>query len=261
MVGSAFLWIVSISVLAILWAMLGPLQTYTLLLVLLSTVVQEASRWGSYILYMRLLRGLQAAGLQPVPAAGRKPCTVAAIMPAAIANGLGIGVANALVLQGDVLSRALLPGTLYTEACTHLSVFSVAALSSSAMLMINVMLSVICTHRPSRPRARPPCTLPPLPWPSAHHLLHSRTRPIESTSLAWQVVGWVAAYPQSPRRLVACICALHAMASGATAFNSPTLVPTGGCAVALPMLFCVLLATGFFTCWVSTARLQASSKG
>ena len=203
LVGSAFVWLLSISLVAFVWVVLAPLKSQLWLVVLYGAVVQEAARWLTYQMHARLIRGLKAAGLQAIPAS--RLAGPLGLTPAAVANGLGIGVVQTLVLHGDVLGRALLPGSLYTVSCTHLSVFSVSALCSLGMLITNVLLSI---------------------------------------------VGWTVAYPLRSRRFIGAMVLLHALASGATLLNSPALIATDGCTVALPVqLGAVLLTAGF------TARL------
>ena len=140
MVGSAFVWLLAISLVALVWAVLVPARGMVWLLVLYAAGLLEFSRWFAYKVHMRLLRGLKAAGMEPVPPS-RAP-TAAALLPAAVAHGLGVGMTQTLVMQGDVLGRALLPGTLYDTSC-GLSVFSAASLAALGMQLLNVLLSII----------------------------------------------------------------------------------------------------------------------
>ena len=202
-VGSAFVWLLSISLVAFVWVVLTPLQSQLWLVLLYGALVQEAARWLTYQMHARLIRGLRAAGLQAVPAS--RLTGPLGLAPTAVANGLGIGVMQTLVMHSEVISRALLPGSLYTVSCTHLSVFSVSALCSLGMLITNVLLSV---------------------------------------------VGWTAAYPMRSYQLIGAMVLLRVLVSGSTLLNSPEVIATDGCTVALPaQLGAVLLTAGF------TARL------
>ncbi|KAL1500332.1 hypothetical protein AB1Y20_012996 [Prymnesium parvum] len=136
MVGSAFLWLCAISLVALGWALL-PLASPSPLLAA-AAAAQEASRWLGHALYTRLAGGLSRAGLHAVPSPRR-----AAPLPLAVASGVGVGAMHVLVLHADVLRRARLPGALYEPSCTHLSAFSLAALRSLGMLLTNLLLSLI----------------------------------------------------------------------------------------------------------------------
>ena len=125
-IGSAFVWLLAITVCASSWwatASLGD-GSRLVLAVLVGAPVQEASRWLTYALYLRLLRGLHS-GVGPLPPA---VVSLHAMAPAAVANGVGIGLMQTLVMFGDTATRSLLPGSLYTDACTSLSLFAVNAL-------------------------------------------------------------------------------------------------------------------------------------
>ncbi|KAL3908610.1 MAG: hypothetical protein SGPRY_009727 [Prymnesium sp.] len=136
-VGSAFLWLVGISFVALAWALLpSPLW----LLVIYASVIQEGTRWLSFIAYERLLCGVESMGQRAVL---HSRISGAGKIPIALANGVGIGMAQALVLHGDVLARALRPGTLYSPSCPAISVFALSALSALGILLVNILLSVI----------------------------------------------------------------------------------------------------------------------
>ena len=97
---------------------------------------QEAARYVTYASYMRLLQGLDGVGMRPALSGvgddGR------GCMPAAVAAGLGFGLTQAFVFYGDVLWHSSHPGSMYSDACAHLSTFAVDALT--------------CFHaRPGRP--------------------------------------------------------------------------------------------------------------
>jgi len=141
-IGSAFVWLLAIVVCAALWWATAALEVLPRLAVTvaLGVVVQEASRGLTYILYTRLLRGLQSVGLQPTRG---NLSALHRMAPAAVANGVGIGVVQTVVMYGDMSGRALQPGSLYTEACESLSLFAVDALCSLGMLLLNVLLSIM----------------------------------------------------------------------------------------------------------------------
>jgi anterior pharynx defective protein 1 len=136
---SAFMWLVSISLAAALWVAVAPLNSAAAWLVLPATLLQEAGRYGMYVSYVRLLGWLREAGLQP-----RDAGPLSAQLPgAAVANGVGIWIVHTLVLYGDVLWRAGLPGSLYTPMCSYASTFSVDAVSACGVGSVNVLLSLI----------------------------------------------------------------------------------------------------------------------
>lgn len=140
-IGSAFVWLLAITVCASLWwatASLGD-GSRLVLAVLFGAPVQEASRWLTYALYLRLLRGLHSR-VEPLPPA---VVSLHAMAPGAVANGVGIGLMQTLVMSGDTATRSLLPGSLYTDACASLSLFAVNALCALGMLLVNVLLSLL----------------------------------------------------------------------------------------------------------------------
>lgn len=143
MVGAAFIWLVAISLVSLVWSVLVPVRSMLWLLVLYGVVAQEGSRWGTYLLYGRLMRGLQARGLQPSLGPVVAPSRLAQTVPPAVACGLGVGVAQTIILHGDVLIASLQPGTLYAAGCSSLSVFALDALCSLGMLVLNVALTVL----------------------------------------------------------------------------------------------------------------------
>jgi len=108
------------------------------LLVLYATVLQELSRWFTYVMFVRVMRALDSIGLQ-TEMAGSLQQTV----PSAVASGLGIGVVQVLVMYGDVFSRASLPGSLYRDGCPAMSTFALDAVCSSAFILLNVCLTII----------------------------------------------------------------------------------------------------------------------
>ena len=138
-IGSAFLWLLAITVCASFWwatASLGD-GSRLVIAVLSGAPVQEASRWLTYALYLRLLRGLHSGPLPPAAV------SLHAMAPSAVANGVGIGLMQTLVMFGDTATRSLLPGSLYTDACASLSLFAVNALCALGMLLVNVLLSLL----------------------------------------------------------------------------------------------------------------------
>jgi len=138
---SSFGWMLAIMLTAAIWMALVPFRSVLWLVALYAVVLQEASRWLTYTLFARLMRGLQAVGIQPaVSSAALSPQNVG---PFAIASGLGVGTAQIVIMYGDVLWASVLPGSLYTSACTSLSVFGIDALCSACMIMLNVLLSLI----------------------------------------------------------------------------------------------------------------------
>ena len=141
-IGSAFMWLLSIFVCAAFWwATSSAGDVLRILLVVPFGVgAQEASRYLTYWLHMKMLHGLQSIGLQPTRSTST---SLPATAPAAVANGVGIGVVQMLVMYGDVAVRTLQPGSLYTEACADLSLFAVGALCSLGMLLMNVLLSML----------------------------------------------------------------------------------------------------------------------
>ena len=123
-IGSAFVWLLAITVCASFWwatASLGD-GSRLVIAVLSGAPVQEASRWLTYALYLRLLRGIHSGPLPPAAV------SLHAMAPSAVANGVGIGLMQTLVMSGDTATRSLLPGSLYTDACASLSLFAVNAL-------------------------------------------------------------------------------------------------------------------------------------
>mmetsp|Transcript_54389 Transcript_54389/g.140512 ORF Transcript_54389/g.140512 Transcript_54389/m.140512 type:complete len:269 (+) Transcript_54389:105-911(+) len=140
-IGSAFIWMCAILTVAVIWWMFLPLRDALWLVLLYGVAIQELSRWMTYALYDRLLTGLRKIGLQPTPQAGRP--AGASLVPAAIASALGAGTMQTLVMYGDVLGGALLPGTLYTPACSALSVFAVDALYNLGFQLLHVLLGLI----------------------------------------------------------------------------------------------------------------------
>jgi len=123
-IGSAFVWLLAITVCASFWwatASLGD-GSRLVIAVLSGAPVQEASRWLTYALYLRLLRGIHSGPLPPAAV------SLHAMAPSAVANGVGIGLMQTLVMSGDTATRSLLPGSLYTDACASLSLFAVNVL-------------------------------------------------------------------------------------------------------------------------------------
>lgn len=136
---SAFAWLVAISLTAAVWVAVPPLRGSTVWLLLHATLLQEASRFATYVAFVRLLRWLQVAGLLPTDTG-----PISAQLPgAAIANGVGIWIVHTLVLYGDVLWRSARPGSLYTPACSSLSAFGVDAICACGVGLNNVLLSLI----------------------------------------------------------------------------------------------------------------------
>jgi len=177
--------------------------------VLYAVALQELARWGTYAAHVQLMHGLRSVGLMPETDKHR---AAAQIVPAAVAAGLGAGVMHGLVMRGDVLAGALRPGTLYTPACSTLSLFAVDALTNLAFVVLNVLLSIL---------------------------------------------GWTAAYPRKALRVWAAILGLHLLAAYCTMLNSRLPLAHGridGCALSLPCLYAVVLATT-----VLTARVAAGS--
>ena len=148
---AAFLWACSASLAALAWLLLVPLRPHLWLLLLYAVALQELARWGTYALHERLMRGMRSVGLSP---ADRRRA-VAQLVPSAVASGLGAGVMQVLVMHGDVLAGSLRPGTLYTPACSALSLFAVDALTDLALILLNVLLSILgWTHAYPRGSAR-----------------------------------------------------------------------------------------------------------
>lgn len=139
LVFSAFLWLCTITVVAAIWSALVPVQSMMWPLLLYAVSLQELCRYFTYAMFERLIQGLRSAGL----IATSPTLSASAYVPAAVAAGLGAGLMNSLVMYGDVFGAALRPGTLYTPACTGLSVFAVDALCSCAFLLLNVLLCII----------------------------------------------------------------------------------------------------------------------
>ena len=136
---AAFLWACAMSIVALIWAAIPPLQSQLWLLMLYAVPLQEFARWSTWALYERLMSGLRSAGLEP----SERGRTAASVMPAAVASGLGAGVMQVLTLHGDILAGSMRPGTLYSPACSSLSIFALDALTNLASIVLNVLLSVL----------------------------------------------------------------------------------------------------------------------
>ena len=146
---SGCIWILSISACGLLWVAL-PLQGPAMLLVLVySVLIQELGRWCTYRLYIWACRCLQVSGLRVADPDGN------ASPQSAVAAGLGVTVVQVLVVYGDGFTPAALPGSLYTPTCSHLSFFAVTAISSAAVSILNILLSImgwtVAYPRKSRP--------------------------------------------------------------------------------------------------------------
>ena len=68
------------------------------------------------------------------------------------------------------------------------------------------------------------------------------------------LIGWAAAYPRRSWLLLTTLVVLHLGASASTLLNTATLGSVGGCALALPCLFAVVLVAG-----VTAATVVSSS--
>uniref|UniRef100_A0A7S0L1A4 Uncharacterized protein n=1 Tax=Coccolithus braarudii TaxID=221442 RepID=A0A7S0L1A4_9EUKA len=137
MVLSAFMWLVSISLVSSIWMLLWPLQSYFSILLIYAVVLQELFRWLVYLTFSRLMHILVGAGAQNIPGSALR------VVPTAVASGLGFGLVQVFVTYGDVLWRALDPGTVYTESCPMLSWFNLNAVYSAIFIILNVLLSIV----------------------------------------------------------------------------------------------------------------------
>ena len=237
-IGSAFVWLLAITVCASSWwatASLGD-GSRLVLAVLVGAPVQEASRWLTYALYLRLLRGLHS-GVGPLPPA---VVSLHAMAPAAVANGVGIGLMQTLVMSGDTATRSLLPGSLYTDACTSLSLFAVNALCAlGTRSRLETAPAPGATAAPDRPLGLPESLGRACSLESFRMCRVARVR----TSLSWapgmllvnvllSLLGWLIAYPRRSCKLGGVLVVLHLLASASTLPNSPLIYPANGCAVA-----------------------------
>jgi hypothetical protein len=216
---AAFAWLMVISCVAIVWLALVPLRDTMWLLVVYGVLAQEAGRYGTYRVYQRLLRGLDKVGLKPTIRAGGESVSsqLVAAVPPAIACGVGVGLAQTVIMYGDFLLASLKPGTLYNPSCRALSEFALDAICSLAMLVLNVLLTL-------------------LGWTWAYPL---QPRGASRAARMAMVVG------------------LHWLASGSTMLNGAgPIAGLDGCALALPCLLATVALAGWLTWHAATTGMR-----
>jgi hypothetical protein len=125
---AAFFQLISITVRALLWAMIPPLKTSIIWAVIIGAVVQELVRAAFFAAYRRTEAGFS------VPQSHRANSSVSA--------GIGFAAAQTCMMYLAVTLSATGPGALYLDQCTALSAFSLTALNSCAFGLMETFATV-----------------------------------------------------------------------------------------------------------------------
>jgi hypothetical protein len=125
---AAFFQLISITLRALLWAMIPPLKTSIIWAVIIGAVVQELVRAAFFAAYRRTEAGFS------VPQSHRANSSVSA--------GIGFAAAQTCMMYLAVTLSATGPGALYLDQCTALSAFSLTALNSCAFGLMETFATV-----------------------------------------------------------------------------------------------------------------------
>ena len=142
------------------------------------------------------------------------------------------------------------------NAVMALAGFSAHVLTGSSALLLDGLYSAVLVgssliaSRISRNVVRPPDRA----WPYGYEGQEALYVLFRSLVLLG-VIGWVAVYPHKSWPLMGLILALHLLASYSTMLNDASVGEAGGCVVALPCLFVVVLIAGGVTAYVARVSL------
>ncbi|KAK9815371.1 hypothetical protein WJX72_002392 [[Myrmecia] bisecta] len=139
---SAFIWLVSLLIIAALFRGFVPLSPsagpFAALLVV-AVLIQECVRYGVWRLHGVTVQSLEAAAHDMV---GTR-LTATDKMSMALTYGLAHGGTHSVFLYLSWLPAALGDGTLYTDACPHMSYFLAGALLSLAFFLLHTFSMVV----------------------------------------------------------------------------------------------------------------------
>ncbi|KAL6059616.1 Aph-1 protein, variant 2 [Balamuthia mandrillaris] len=113
------------------------MRTHLLFILPFAVLFQEAMRWVFHKVYIRAEKGLTRES-----GGGANPFSFD-YFSASLAIGLGFGVCQATIMYGTILTEAGGPGSLYTPACPHVSLFILSAVLALASIAMHVFLTII----------------------------------------------------------------------------------------------------------------------
>mmetsp|Transcript_18312 Transcript_18312/g.40028 ORF Transcript_18312/g.40028 Transcript_18312/m.40028 type:complete len:245 (-) Transcript_18312:398-1132(-) len=139
---SAFIWLVSLMVVAILVRGFLPLPSgspYYAAPLLLGVLVQEITRVGLWRVFKLGTKRLEDMAQRM----GCAPLSPADYMSMALATGMGHGFAHSMFFFFGLATLSLGPATYYVDKCPDMSLFLYSALASGAMLMLHSFSMVV----------------------------------------------------------------------------------------------------------------------
>ena len=138
-VAAAFIHMLALTLVALIHRQSGATHASPFLL-WHAVAIQQISRYLTYRLYTYSSQWMEPAVTSD--AHSKRSNYGRDKLNSAVATGAGVSLINILMLHGDNLRFAALPGSLYMPACS-LSMFAIDAINCSIMGLLNVSLNII----------------------------------------------------------------------------------------------------------------------
>ena len=142
---SAWIFMMTLIFSSVIWAIIVPLQTMYPLIMVISAVLQELSRYGIVKLYYYCYGILIDRGKKRLAGESNNKNRILPInnISAAISLGAGIAAIYSFMLYGHVGSKTLGVGTYYLETCKSMSIYIFHAISSCLLSLLHIMWTIL----------------------------------------------------------------------------------------------------------------------
>ncbi|KXS11656.1 Aph-1 [Gonapodya prolifera JEL478] len=134
-ISSAFFWLLSLLLSALIWRIVAPLQSSLPFSVVVGVISQELFRW---LYYMLLSRANSLFDL-----VSKHPTSPLNFPTRSLVAGFGFGAANSLVTYVSSLAQSAGPGVVVARACGGISMFFLSAILTSLFTLLNIAWNVV----------------------------------------------------------------------------------------------------------------------
>ncbi|KAJ3340122.1 anterior pharynx defective 1 [Gonapodya sp. JEL0774] len=134
-ISSAFFWLLSLLISALIWRIIPPLQSSQIFAIVVAVAAQEVFRYLYYVLISRAQPSLDL--VTPNPRSPLNPPT------RSLVAGFGFGVANSLVTYVDLLAQSIGPGVVVAKGGAGASMVFLGAITSSQFTLLNIAWNMV----------------------------------------------------------------------------------------------------------------------
>jgi Aph-1 protein len=133
---AAFLWLLAIFASSIIWIIIPPLKQVHGWTSTITTIIEEAARYGMILLYVRTED--QADKLKR----GNSP-KLFNDCAGAISMGVGYGLMQTVMMYGGIIASSVGEAAFYLPTCSQFSVYTLSAVNALYYNILNITFTII----------------------------------------------------------------------------------------------------------------------